>query len=422
MVTGAMHVNLFDLVAPVARAVDMMSPAVADHHRRVAYLAFRLGEEAGLSEQEQCDLAIAGALHDIGAFSLRERLDILAFEDAHPGRHARAGYLLLKEFPPFASPASYIRFHHTPWENGAGRTQNGEPVPRGSHVLHLADRVAVQIIKGEALLGQVPRICENIERRKGRLFEPGLVDAMLRLAKRDYIWMEMHSDSVGSILRKETASQSQELGLDDLLSFARLLCCIIDFKSEFTATHSSGVAATAVALARLTGFSEQECKLMQIAAFLHDLGKLAIPSEILEKPGRLTSDERNVMRTHAYFTYQVLEPISVLDMITSWGALHQERLDGSGYPFGYKSEELPLGARIMAVADVFTALTEDRPYRYGMEKEKAIGLIDSMVNGQELDGRLVRILLENYDEINALRAAAQQEAVREYEAFQAALQ
>jgi len=422
MVTGALHVNLFDLVAPVARAVDMMSPAVADHHRRVAYLAFRLAQEMPLPEQEACDLAIAGALHDVGAFSLHERLDALAFEDTQPGPHSLAGYLLLKEFPPFASLASYIRFHHIPWEHGAGQTQAGNPVPLGSHVLHLADRVVVQIAKGEALLGQVPRICENIEHRKGLIFEPELVDAMLRLAKRDYIWMEMHSDAVISLLRKETASRSQELGLDDLLEFARLLCRIIDFKSEFTATHSTGVAVTAVALARLTGFSEQECKLMQIAAFLHDLGKLAIPSEILEKPGRLTSDERNVMRTHAYFTYQVLEPISVLDMITSWGALHQERLDGSGYPFGYKAEELPLGARIMAVADVFTALTEDRPYRSGMEKEKAIGLIDSMVNGHELDGRLVRILLENFDEINARRAAAQQEAVREYEAFQAALQ
>jgi len=422
MVTGALHVNLFDLVAPVARAVDMMSPAVADHHRRVAYLALRLAQEMPLPEQEACDLAIAGALHDVGAFSLHERLDTLAFEDTQPGQHSLAGYLLLKAFPPFTSLASYIRFHHIPWEHGAGQTQDGEPVPLGSHVLHLADRVVVQIAKGEALLGQVPRICENIERRKGLIFEPELVDAMLRLAKRDFIWMEMHSDSVISILRKETASRSQELGLDDLLEFARLLCRIIDFKSEFTATHSTGVAVTAVALARLTGFSEQECKLMQIAAFLHDLGKLAIPSEILEKPGRLTSDERNVMRTHAYFTYQVLEPISVLEMITSWGALHQERLDGSGYPFGYKAEELPLGARIMAVADVFTALTEDRPYRSGMEKEKAIGLINSMVNGHELDGRLVRTLIENFDEINALRAAAQQEAVREYEAFQAALQ
>jgi HD-GYP domain-containing protein (c-di-GMP phosphodiesterase class II) len=219
-------------------------------------------------------------------------------------------------------------------------------------------------------------------------------------------------------LRHSVGAQAQDLYLDDIVDFARLLCQVIDYKSAFTATHSSGVAEAAVDLGRLLGFSDRECVMLRIAAFLHDLGKLAIPSEILEKPGRLTSDERNIMRTHVYFTYQVLEPIEALDGIVAWASLHQERLDGSGYPFGYGRESLPLGARIMAVADVFTALTEDRPYRKGMTKDEATALLQAMAQKGELEQLVVNMLLAHYDEFDQVRAEAQQNAVQKYQAFQ----
>jgi HD-GYP domain-containing protein (c-di-GMP phosphodiesterase class II) len=111
----------------------------------------------------------------------------------------------------------------------------------------------------------------------------------------------------------------------------------------------------------------------------------------------------------------------MLGMINSWAALHQERLDGSGYPFGYKKEELTLGSRIIAVADVFTALMEDRPYRKGMAKKRAADVLHSMVGNGELDKNLVDKVLDNFDEINEIRESAQKEAVREYDEFQAML-
>ncbi|MCL5884638.1 MAG: HD domain-containing protein [Deltaproteobacteria bacterium] len=161
--------------------------------------------------------------------------------------------------------------------------------------------------------------------------------------------------------------------------------------------------------------------MFEIAAFLHDLGKLAVPSEILEKPGKLTEGEWNVMRTHVYYTYQILNSIEALEGIASWGALHQERLNGSGYPFRYTEDELPLGARIMAVADVFTSLTEDRPYRKAMPREGATRELHDMVERRELDETLVNLLLGHYDEIDRFRSAAQSKAVREYEEFRSAL-
>lgn len=161
--------------------------------------------------------------------------------------------------------------------------------------------------------------------------------------------------------------------------------------------------------------------MFEVAAYLHDLGKLAIPSEILEKPGRLTAEEWQVMRTHVYYTYQILSPIKAFEEITSWGALHQERLNGSGYPFRYTADDIPQGARIMAVADVFTAVTEDRPYRRGMGKRAAIRELRRMVARGELDGSLVDLLMDHFDEIDRLRASSQARAVEEYEKFTAAL-
>jgi HD-GYP domain-containing protein (c-di-GMP phosphodiesterase class II) len=401
-----LQLNLWDLVSSLAKTFDMMSPAVADHCQRVAYLALRLGEELNLPPGELRDVSVAGALHDIGAFSLNERLDMLAFEVNKPERHSLAGFLLLKDVPLFSRASSLVRFHHLPWGQGAGAKENGKPVPPGSHILHLADRVAVSISKGPAVLGQVDGICETVSRHKGDLFVPEYADAMLRIAKKDYVWLDIASQTMDTALRKRLGNQTVEFGVDAMLALSRL---------------SSGVASTGVALARLAGFSPRKRKMFEIAAYLHDLGKLAIPSEILEKPGKLTEEEWQVMRTHVYYTYQILSPIKAFEEITSWGALHQERLNGSGYPFQYTSDDLPQGARIMAVADVFTAVTEDRPYRKGMERDAAIRELREMVVNGELDGSLVDLLIQNYDEITRIRETAQAKAVEEYEKFRAEL-
>jgi HD-GYP domain-containing protein (c-di-GMP phosphodiesterase class II) len=416
-----LHVSLWDLVSPLAKTFDMMSPVLADHSLRVAYLALRLGEEMALTGEERREICIAGALHDIGAFSLADRVDLLAFEETRTMQHSIAGSLLLRNFPPFSRAASFVEFHHLAWNRGEGATCGGRPVPLASHILHLADRVAVRITKGPEVLGQVEDICSAVSGRRGEAFAPECVDALLRIAEKDYVWLEIASSSMESVLRRSLAFSTIEIDMEVLLELSRLICRIIDFKSEFTATHSSGVAAAGKALAREVGFSPEECRMFEIAAYLHDLGKLAVPSEILEKPGKLTDAEWNVMRTHVYYTYQVLDSIEALEQFASWGALHQERLNGTGYPFRYTEEELPLGARIMAVADVFTSLTENRPYRKAMTRKEATRELRDMVARRDLDGTLVRLLLDHYEEIDRFRASAQSTAVREYGEFRSAM-
>ncbi|MFA6147058.1 MAG: HD domain-containing phosphohydrolase [bacterium] len=414
-------VNLWNLVSPLAKTFDLMNPALGDHSLRVAYLSMRLAEELEWPAWRRREAAIAGALHDIGAFSLAERLELMEFETEDRGAHERTGYLLLREFKPFERIADAVLHHHVHWRNGEGERVAGTLVPETGHLLHLADRTAVLFRKDQPVLGQVPGIRASILERSGSWFVPAYVDALLRLCDRDYIWLEISSGSMGDSLRRSLGMETIDTDIREFLDFSRLVCRIIDFKSEFTATHSSGVAAVGRILASIVGFSRQECVMFEIAAYLHDLGKLAIPSEILEKRGRLTPDEWGVMRTHVFYTYQILNPIEVLNLVASWSSLHQERLDGSGYPFHLTRDDLPLGARLMAVADVFTGITENRPYRKGMSREQALGVLHEMKAKGELDGRLVALVETHYDEIRRAREEAQDQAVREFEAFRESL-
>ncbi|HBR02080.1 MAG TPA: phosphohydrolase, partial [Ruminiclostridium sp.] len=183
------------------------------------------------------------------------------------------------------------------------------------------------------------------------------------------------------------------------------------------ARHSAGVAKTSQRLAEMIGFSPLECKMMLIAGYLHDLGKLAISNDVLEKPAKLNEDEFNEIRSHTYYTYQLLDTIPQFETIKTWAAFHHERLNGSGYPFHIKGDSLTLGSRIMAVADIFTAITESRPYRKGMDDQHAIHALKDMVASEAIDGNIVKVLIDHFQEINDIRESAQQQASNRYESF-----
>jgi len=416
------QLDLFDFIASLSRTMDLMDSAVVAHHFRVAYIALRLSEELGLSVEKRRNILWAGMLHDIGAFYFRERIQLLESEIESSHQHAEAGYLLLKIFKPFAEVAKLVRFHHVPWKNGKGALLHDVVVTEDSHVLHLADRIAVKVPAGAMIARYAKDKCLEISDQSGDQFIPEHVEAFLHIAEKEYFWLEMLSPSMENILRRAVPSLWIDLESDLLADFAYLLCRLIDFKSRFTATHSSGVAAAAVTLAAHIGFSRSEQQTMRIAAYLHDLGKLAVPAEIIEKPGRLSPEERDVMMGHVYFTYDILSRIDGFETVTAWSSLHQERMDGSGYPFHVWGDDLPLGARVMAVADVFTAMTEDRPYRKGMPADQARHSMEQLAKRGALDARIVRILLDHFDEINEARETAQQAAAREYEAYVHALE
>lgn len=411
-----LSVPMSDLINCLSDTIDLVSPRLSDHHHRVGRVAHALACQLELSEEERIDLYFAGNLHDIGALSLTDRIRLNSFDGYETSNHAETGALLLEMFHPLAGLADLVRFHHVKWANGAGEVWRGRRVPQGSHILHLADRVSVLIgaIDGINLLVRVPDIVATIENASGTMFSPALVTAFRDLAGRESFWLSLAFPGRNQAFERLGQVRSIELDTGGIIGLSRMFARIIDFRSHFTATHSSGVAATAETLARISGKPESDCAEMRIAGLLHDLGKLAVPAELLEKPAGLTSEERALIRCHTYFTRRALENIPSFESITAWSANHHERIDGGGYPFHVRGKDLPQGARIMAVSDVFTALTEDRPYRAGMGRASVQKVLNSMSTQFALDPDVVDMLMKNYEELNGVRAAAQAEAVYEY--------
>ncbi|MBZ0155273.1 MAG: HD domain-containing protein [Alphaproteobacteria bacterium] len=412
-----LKVRLSDLILAFSRVLDFVSPQVANHHLRVAIIASEIAQSFGVSRQESSDIFLAATIHDIGVFSVREKFEALEFEMANPHLHAERGYLLVKDYNRFSRAASLIRHHHTPWASGEGCTSNGEEVPIGAHVLHLADRIEVLIYKNMEILSQKKHIVSAIRCHSGKMFMPELVEAFEDLAVRESFWFDAISPEIPQIISDRGRLPDHELDITELLNISRIFSNIIDYRSSFTAVHSTGVSAVSSMLAQMVGFSDSECVMMTVAGYLHDIGKLAIPPEILDKPGKLTEEEFNIIKSHVYHSYRILEGVAGIETINTWGSLHHERIDGTGYPFHLKGSRLPIGSRIMAVADVFTAITEDRPYRKGMAGEHALKVIQGMAQNNALDHSIVGMASTYFGHLNDVRIEAQRKAGEGYQSI-----
>jgi len=402
------------MILGLSSAIDLVNWFVVNHHRQVASFASRIAAEMGFSDEDKSTIAIASAIHDIGAISFNERFS-LAFDADGMTKHAELGYHLLKDFKPFMRAAHLIRYHHLPWDRGQGSEHQGRTVPRGSHVIHLADRVAVLIRKEESVLKQAKSICQKIRQESDKMFVPEVVDAFLHLADREFFWLDAtHTSSNFGIEHSSTTAWNIELDMTQLLQLSELFRMIIDFRSPLTASHSKDVAHLSAAMARLVGFSELEAVQFRIAGNFHDLGKLGVPVELIEKNGPLSQDEQYVMRSHPFHTHRILDRIGGMDDIAVWASLHHECLDGTGYPFRYQECELPLGSRIVAVADIFSALTEDRSYRKSMDKGAVLAIMQRMRDEKKLDPTIVSLVERNFLDLLDVKAASNDDAWREF--------
>ena len=405
---------MFNLVAAMSQAMDMVSPLVMDHHRRTAWYAVKIAEKMGLDKKSCKEILLSALLHDIGAFSLKERIDTLKFEFENPHHHACLGYSLLKDIEALNGEAKIILAHHTWWKPEHDDDVGGELVPIASHVIHLADRVAI-LVKDNGHLEQMAAFAlDRVKNAAGSMFMPDAVDGLVEAAREEGFWSGSFQVDVEDRLRHRVDGEVMEDVTWDLLPLARVFARIIDYRSHFTATHSAGVAVIAENLARYLGFSEDNCETMKVAGYLHDLGKIALPAEILDKSGNLDSEEYHRIQDHVLYTRKLLENMPELGHGIRWASEHHERLNGSGYPMHSAGDEIAFGSRVVAMADVFTALTEDRPYRKGVERRKALALLRRLTDEGYLDPEIFKVVEENFDELNRARAVSQLDSSEDY--------
>jgi HD-GYP domain-containing protein (c-di-GMP phosphodiesterase class II) len=401
--------SIFELIDALATALDAINPAIDAHHKQVCYIAATIAEELGLPRPAYNDLFVAAYLHDIGSLPLAERMKILEFEMKSPHLHAEFGYNLLGKFPHINEAATLVRFHHVPWKYGEGHRFRDLPVPHLSHLIHLADRIAVLYDRKVPVFSQVDSIRTTIAGFAGLQFDPEHVAAFNRVSDREVFWLDLSFGSLERTLRRMCHLPRVVVDLDELLDISKFFALVVDCRSRFTATHSGGIAACAAELGRLAGMSRNECKVLKIAGYVHDIGKLAVPNTILEKDGSLTPEEWHVMRSHTYHTRNILGRVTGLEEITAWAAEHHETLDGKGYPLRLAEANISLGSRIVAVSDIFTALSEDRPYRRGYDSAKIREIFGQHVAAGRLSREIVQLLFDHFDVLDEVRRRAQHE-------------
>ena len=397
---------LFDLLKGFSRALDLVSPSLAGHHLRVALLSQLLAERMRLPHSTRKYMLMASMLHDIGAVPLKSDTSDLIFE-RNKDQHCRAGWAFCKTADLPKPVCEMVLHHHSEWCKLDKFAKNSLP----ANCIYMADRIDVALrTRANA---DLQSICDSLQ-AKCQEYAPACHAALKRMAE-DAKITALLNDQRSMERYLSAAFSSVVLGPVQLVNLCGLFSQTIDSKSPFTATHSLGVAHTARMMLKLSRMADaDDLTTMFVAGLLHDIGKLALPLEILEKPGPLTPEETLEIHKHAEISIDLLGSKPGFTCVKEWGGGHHERINGSGYPAKIAGSSLKLPVRIIAVADVFTALTEDRPYRAGMHLPQAMHIITSMAELGYLDKSVVALLADNVVRVNKERILAQRKAAANF--------
>jgi HD-GYP domain-containing protein (c-di-GMP phosphodiesterase class II) len=286
--------------------------------------------------------------------------------------------------------AEAIRALDEHWDGGGQpRGLRAEEIPLLGRILCLAQTVEIF-----HAAGGVPAVRRVIRRRRGRWFDPALVDALGPVLQDAAFWESLHEDDVAAWEPQDRLLTADDARLDKI---AAAFAGVVDAKSPWTYRHSDRACLIVLGLAGALGADVETLRDLRRAALLHDIGKLAISNRILDKPARLTSAEFAQVREHPLITERIMARVPGCEHLAPIASAHHERLDGGGYPRGLSAPELTMPMRMLAVADVYEALTSERPYRAALSSEEALGIIRADVPDRldrEVFAVLARLLAE----------------------------
>lgn len=298
--------------------------------------------------------------------------------------------------------ADTVRALDEHWDgHGHPRGLKGEQIPVAARVLGLA-----QILEVFAAENGAAAAVALVRRRAGKWFDPTVAEACRGLEPRLERWGTRSThDLRAEVSGAEPGHAALLAGRPTLHRLGRVFADIVDAKSPYTGAHSQRVAELAVGVARTLGWKRELIEELRSAALLHDLGKLSVPNRILDKPGALDPHEWEIMRMHALYTERILEHVHGYEWFAFAAAAHHERMDGSGYCRGIGAEQLPEVSRVLAVADVYDALSAPRPYRHALEPAEAFALMER--NGaREFCADCLAALKQSAGEANGSEAKA----------------
>ena len=377
----------------IQRALNCVDSRLVDHGLRVGAIMDAMLEAAGWEPARRRDACLMALMHDIGAYRTEEIDRLVEFETGAVWEHSFYGYLFFKELSPLAGYAEVVLYHHMP---DRLFTSQGPAVRFLAQVLQVADRVDMLLL--EHPRAGADEVAHALESAPAGQFSREATALFQEAERSTGLLGRLHGGfDVEDALRKVSAVADP----DDATAFLDMLVHVIDFRSRHTVTHTVTTAWTAYEIARRLMEDEAERGRVYCAALLHDVGKIGIPLGILEKPGRLDAREMAVMRTHVTLTESILAGCVPLD-IAAAAARHHEKLDGSGYPRGLEAADLQMADRIIAVADIVSALVGTRSYKEAFPKERVLEVLADQRDGGLIDDSCVAVMEHHYDEVMAV--------------------
>jgi putative nucleotidyltransferase with HDIG domain len=371
-------IALSEVISALSYALDLTEGVVPGHALRSCLLGMRIATELNLGEQQTSSLYFALLLKDLGCCS-------------NTGRIAGSARIMSK----LGLGRATVQAVHSLGERWDGKGHpdalKGEQIPLLSRICAVAQYL--DVCSGKC---GVAKAITMLAERSGTWFDPELVRLALSLYRRGDLWRDClpfvsQEDSRRAVLDLDAGRQhTLESGRVDQIceAFAE----VVDAKSPFTFRHSLGVADTAYEIARQMGLASDRVQLVRRAALLHDIGKLSLSNSILDKTTHLSETEWEAVYRHPRLTRQILERVRAFQEMAIIAGEHHEKLDGSGYPNRLMATDLSLESRIVAVADVYGALSEDRPYRMGLGSEQIVSILAKLAP-RKLDGDCVDALV-----------------------------
>jgi len=375
------HLCRGDLLAALAQILDYTPTGDVPHHGRVAALAARMASR--LHRIDRASTFYAALVHDIGLMEEPRDYSRLWDLEEQANRpltrsHPLAGAQMIETVPELSGVAEIILDHHE-WVNGHGypRGKSGDEVGTASQVLRFAD--TCDILLREQGSPELIAFLDAVRTRTAPQVAAPVADAGIEVLGETGFYAQLLSPGDVKFLVDTTI---QRVAADDFATtegevtgLLELFANVTDAHASDKIGHSRRVANLSVLLAMAVGLPPDETLKIKWAGFLHDVGMVAVPRALLDKPGLLSDEELAPIRGQAVHTERFLSPIHGMEDVTAIAVSHGEAFDGSGYPRGLAGHEIPVGSRIIAICDTFDALTSRRPYREARDVSLAIDIL-----------------------------------------------
>lgn len=371
----------------IRRSCNYVDSRLMDHGARVAHIASLMLRSYGkYNDRDMRDICFLCLIHDIGAYKTEEISQMLMFETNNVLDHSIYGYLFIKYFSPLKELAEAVLFHHIPWKKLSKLDSVSPKLKELAQFIHIADRIDVSLSVEHRTW---ERVKTNLHWSSGAQFAPHIVNLAAGL---DPLMFTGEDEIYNHMLFDIPLTQNE------ITEYLKMMIFAIDFRSHHTVTHTITTTNLSSELADILKVGESVKNQIICGALLHDLGKIGIPVKILENPGSLDSEDMGIMKTHVDITEAIFGG-AVNKTIQNISLRHHEKLDGSGYPRGLSANDLSLSERIVAVADIVSALSGIRSYKTAYPKARIISIIQSMKEQNGIDGEVVDAMILHFDDI-----------------------